>query len=171
MLTIRKERPEDVRQIRRVNEAAFGQAAEADIVDRLRRDCPGILSLVAEARHTIVGHILFSPVTIEGPGKTIAVMGLAPMAVLPQRQGQGIGSALVTHGLNILQGRGCPCVVVLGHPEYYPRFGFEKASHHGLICQWEGVPDEAFMVKTLDANLMPGISGVARYHEAFDAAM
>jgi putative acetyltransferase len=169
MITIRKERPADIRQVRRLNEAAFGQKSEADIVDRLRHNCPDSLSLVAEERHTIVGHILFSPVTIEGPEPPLTAMGLAPMAVLPRRQRQGIGSALVTHGLDILKERPCPCVVVLGHPDYYPRFGFETASAHGLTCPWEDVPDAAFMANILDQELMKNISGVVRYHESFDA--
>jgi putative acetyltransferase len=171
MITIRKERPADVRQIRRANEAAFGQRGEADIVDRLRRSCPETLSLVADERHTILGHIFFSPVAIEGRGPAIAAMGLAPMAVLPQRQGKGIGSALVTHGLDILQAGACPCVVVLGHPEYYSRFGFKKASDYGLRCHWAGVPDAAFMVDILDQEIIKRVSGVARYHNAFEAAL
>src|SRR4026208_473479 len=119
MTILRPEGPDDSSQIRRVNELAFGQPAEADVVDNLRRVCVESLSLVAEEDDaTIVGHILFTPVVVEGlpPG-----MGLAPMAVLPDRQRQGIGSQLVRRGLDILRERGCPFVVVVGHPEYYPR--------------------------------------------------
>lgn len=95
-------------------------------------------------------------------------MGLAPTAVLPRRQRQGIGSQLVRRGLDILRERGCPFVVVVGHPEYYPRFGFEPASRHGLASQWEGVPDAAFMVLLLDVHAMAGVSGVAKYREEFN---
>ncbi len=95
-------------------------------------------------------------------------MGLAPMAVLPDRQRQGIGSDLVRGGLNILRERNCPFVVVVGHPEYYPRFGFEPASTHGLASQWEGMPDAAFIVLVLDVDAMAGLSGVAKYREEFD---
>jgi putative acetyltransferase len=95
-------------------------------------------------------------------------MGLAPMAVLPDRQREGIGSQLVRRGLDILRDRGCPFAVVVGHPEYYPRFGFERASQHGLKSQWDGMPDEAFMVIVMDAAAMAGVSGVARYRNEFD---
>jgi putative acetyltransferase len=90
------------------------------------------------------------------------------MAVVPDRQRQGIGSQLVRRGLEILRERGCPFVVVVGHPEYYPRFGFERCSVHGLASQWEGVPDAAFMVMILDANAMAGVSGVAKYRDEFN---
>ena len=95
-------------------------------------------------------------------------MGLAPMAVLPDRQRQGIGSQLVRRGLDILRGRHCPFVVVVGYPEYYPRFGFEPASKLGLVSQWEGVPDAAFMAVVLDREAMVGASGVARYRDEFN---
>src|SRR5207302_7641563 len=98
------------------------------------------------------GHILFTSVVVESAGRRIQGMGLAPMAVLPDRQRQGIGSQLVRQGLDILRERGCPFVVVVGHPEYYPRFGFEPASRHSLASQWEGVPDAAFIVQTLDEH-------------------
>ena len=97
--------------------------------------------------------------------------GLAPMAVQPEFQRKGVGSALVNRGLDELRSRSCPFVVVLGHPEYYPRFGFERAWKHGLQCQWEGVPDEAFMVMIFEPCVMPEGGGVARYRDEFDAAM
>ena len=167
MITIRPEKPEDASQVRHVNELAFGQPSEADLVDRLRQACTDTLSLVAED-DAVVGHILFTPVVVESAGRRVLGTGLAPMAVLPDRQRQGIGSQLVRRGLDILRERGCPFVVVVGHPEYYPRFGFEPASTHGLACQWEGVPDPAFMVLVLDAHAMAGVSGVAKYREEFD---
>ena len=167
MAIIRPEKPEDSSQIRRVNERAFGQPSEADLVDKLRTACAEALSLVAEdGDDGIVGHILFTPVVV---GERLAFgMGLAPMSVLPDRQRQGIGSQLVRRGLNILRERGCPFVVVVGHPEYYPRFGFEPASKHGLLSQWEGMPDAAFMVLVLDVDTMAGASGVARYRDEFN---
>jgi putative acetyltransferase len=169
-MKIRPERPEDVSGVRIVNELAFGQSAEADIVDKLRGACADVVSLVAEDRG-IVGHILFSPAAIECPGRCVVGMGLAPMAVRPDRQRQGIGSKLVRRGLDILRERGCPFVVVLGHPEYYPRFGFERASAHGLACRWEGIPDEAFMVLILDGDAMEGVTGVAEYRDEFNEAV
>jgi putative acetyltransferase len=167
VITIRAEKPEDVTHVRLINELAFGQPMEARLVDNLRQACPDALSLVAE-ESGIVGHILFTPVVIENGAQRIIGMGLAPMAVLPDRQRQGVGARLVTRGLDILRERGCPFVVVVGHPEYYPRFGFERASLHGLSSQWDGVPDEAFMVLILDADAMAGVSGVARYRDEFN---
>lgn len=170
MLTIRIEQPGDEAGIREVNQRAFGQPAEAAIVDELRRTCDECLSLVAN-EDGIVGHILFSPAVVEAAGRRVIGMGLAPMAVAPGRQQEGIGSALVEHGLLMLRERGCPFVIVLGHPGYYPRFGFERASARGLSPQWEGIPDEAFMVLVLDGEAMRGVSGVARYRQEFDAAV
>ena len=171
MILIREERPGDIAAIRRVNELASGQPEEAGIVDQLRQGCDALLSLVAVRDEQVVGHILFSPATIEAAQGTIAGMGLAPMAVLPDCQRQGIGSKLVEAGLSILRERVCPFVIVLGHPEYYPRFGFEPASQFSVTCQWPGVPDEAFMLLVLDVPGMRGAAGVARYRAEFDAAM
>ncbi len=169
MITIRPERPEDASRVRHINELAFGQPAEADLVERLRQACTDSLSLVAED-DAVVGHILFTSVVVESAGRQVLGMGLAPMAVLPDHQRQGIGSQLVRRGLDILRERGCPFVVVVGHPEYYPRFGFEPASMHGLASQWESVPAAAFMVLVLDVHAMAGVSGVAKYREEFNEA-
>ncbi|MHB8793041.1 MAG: GNAT family N-acetyltransferase [Thermoleophilia bacterium] len=171
VIGIRTERPEEVSQIREVNKQAFGQPTEADIVDRLRSNCSETLSLVAVDGEAIVGHILFTPVVVDGPDGKMTGMGLAPMAVLPERQRQGVGSRLVREGIKILGRRGCPFIIVLGHPAYYPRFGFEPAAAHGLISQWEGVPDEAFMVLILDSDAMEGVIGVAAYRDEFDEAI
>ena len=165
-MTIRPEKPGDAAQVRHINELAFGQPAEAGLVEKLQQACVDSLSLVAED-DAVVGHILFTPVVIESAGRRVVGMGLAPMAVHPDRQRQGIGSRLVKRGLDILRDRGCPFVVVVGHPEYYPRFGFQPASGHGLASQWEGVPDAAFMVAILDTQAMAGVSGVARYRDEF----
>jgi putative acetyltransferase len=171
MIDIREERAGDMPAVRSLNERAFGQPIEADLIDNLRRGCPGLLSLVAEDGKRIIGHILFSPAVVENPKGPVTGMGLAPMAVLPERQRQGIGSAMVERGLDILRARGCPFVIVLGHPPYYPRFGFEPAARRGLKCQWDGIPDEAFMVMVLDPEAMAGVSGTARYRPEFDAAV
>jgi predicted N-acetyltransferase YhbS len=120
VMIVRAQLPEDASMVRYVNELAFGQCAEADLVETL------------------------------------------------QRQREGIGSGLVRRGLEILRARGCPFVVVVGHPEYYPRFGFERASVHGLTSQWDGIPDEAFLAILLDPAAMAGVSGVARYRSEFD---
>ena len=118
MATIREESPNDRAAVREVNIRAFGQVVEADLVDTLREHSPGFLSLVAVNESRVVGHILFTPVTIAGEGKTIEGMGLAPMAVLPEYQRQGIGSELVHAGIARLASIACPFVIVLGHPQY-----------------------------------------------------
>lgn len=171
MITIRPEKPNDVPAVHAVNEEAFGQPAEADLVDALREECTDHVSLVATVDGQIVGHVFFTPVTIRQDAKERTGMGLAPMAVLPGFQHQGIGSRLVRAGIAALKEACCPFIVVLGHPGYYPRFGFGPASKHGLACQWEGVPDDAFMVLILDEASMAGVSGVARYRDEFDQAM
>ena len=171
MISIREEKPGDIAAVRAVTELAFGQTEEACIVDALRQNCERIVSLVAVDGDEVVGHILFSPVTAESDQGAVRGMGLAPIAVAPQHQRQGIGAALINHGLALLRERCCPFVIVLGHADYYPRFGFEPASRRGLRSQWEGVPDNVFMVLVLDADAMEGVSGVARYRDEFDQAM
>jgi putative acetyltransferase len=165
-IIIRPEQPQDVAAIREVNLAAFGQALEADILDRIRTNCGDFVSIVATEDHGVVGHILFSPVTIECGGRVVHGMGLGPMAVMPSHQRRGIGSKLVRTGLTMLKSRLCPFVVVLGHPEYYPRFGFEPASRRGIRSQWP-VPDEVFMILVLDEPQMQGAAGLARYRPEF----
>ncbi len=166
MALIRKEEPADIDAVRRLNELAFGGPLEAGIVDRLRERCEDLISLVAEEEGSVVGHILFSPVEIESGDKMYPGMGLAPMAVLPDYQRQGIGSELVRAGLAEVRERDCFFVIVLGHPEYYPRFGFEPASKHGIGCEWE-VPDEVFMILVLDEARFPEAGGRARYRPEF----
>jgi putative acetyltransferase len=165
--TIRTERPDDAPGVRLVNERAFGRQAEADLVETLRASCADALSLVADAGE-ILGHSLFTPVVVQTAGERVVGMGLAPMAVLPEHQRQGIGSRLVRRGLDLLRVRGCPFVVVVGHPTYYPRFGFEPASRHGLVSQWKGMPDQVVMVLVLDAGALAGVVGVARYRDEFN---
>ncbi len=131
-IRIRREIDEDLPHIRYVNEKAFGGIQEADLIDALRRSGSDLVSLVAARGGRIVGHIQFSPATIEEQGRTVCGMGLAPMALLPDFQKQGIGSAMVRTGLEELKTRDCPFVIVLGHLEYYPRFGFVPASRLGI---------------------------------------
>ena len=171
MIKIRKERPAGIPARRVINEKAFGQPQEANVVDKLRQAYGGLLSLVAVVDGRTVGHILFSPAMIESKGRTVHGMGLAPMAVLPECQRQGIGLKLIRAGLDMLRSSSCPFVIVLGHPEYYPRFGFELASKYGVASQYDGIPDEAFMILIFDARAMSGVSGVARYRDEFDEAM
>lgn len=170
-LDIREERPGDEPAIREINQEAFETDEESVIVDRLRETCPDQLSLVAIREGELVGHILFTPVTARRDGGTIIGMGLAPMAVRPRLQRQGIGSKLVRSGLMMIREDGYPFVVVLGHPEYYPRFGFERASDHGLSCEYDGVPDEAFMVQIFDAGAINSVSGLVKYRPEFSSTL
>ena len=170
MASIRVEEPTDGLAVRAVNERAFEEPTEADLVDELRRTCRESLSLVA-VDDIVVGHILFTPAVVSCPDRRVVGMGLAPIAVAPEYQRRGIGSALVRRGLEMLNERGCPFVIVLGHPGFYPRFGFRRASALGLSCQLDGIPDEALMVLILDAQAMEGVSGVAKYRDEFGAAV
>ena len=170
MIVIRQEQPQDLKTIREVNRRAFGQTQEADLVDKLRQNHRDLLSLVAVIQNEVVGHILFTPVTIESAARTVRGMGLAPMAVLPEYQRQGIGSTLVRSGIEQLKKRQCPFIIVLGHAEYYPKFHFEPASRYGIRSEWQ-VPDEAFMILLLNESEMQDISGVARYLPEFSEAM
>ena len=171
MVGIREKMGTDAPAIRRLNEEAFGQPAEADIVDRLRSSRDHLLSLVAVLGERVVGHILFSPVILESVERGREGMGLGPMAVLPSLQNQGIGSLLVKDGLARMRSAGCPFVVVLGHHGYYPRFGFERASKYRVRCQWEGVPDEAFMILVNEEGSIPAEGGVIRYRGEFNQAI
>ncbi|MGI9175039.1 MAG: GNAT family N-acetyltransferase [Rhodothermales bacterium] len=167
MPAVRRETAEDRAAVRDVNERAFGRAAEADLVEALRHAARPYLSLVAEEEGQVVGHILFSPVEVESEGGAPAVMGLAPMAVLPERQRRGIGSALVREGLQACRQMGIQAVVVLGHRAYYPRFGFEPAGAYGLQSEYD-VPAEAFMVIEFSPRVLEGLGGVVKYHAAFN---
>lgn len=166
MLELRYEKPEDILDIRKVHEAAFETKAEADLVDALRDKDAHMISIVAIEDNKIVGHILFSPVTIEADGSIVTILGLAPMAVLPECQRKGIGSKLVEKGLEEGRKRGYTAAVVLGHPEYYPRFGFAPSVKYNIRSEYD-VPHEVFMVKELRSGALAGISGIAKYHEAF----
>ena len=169
MIRIRKEQSEDIPVIRKVIKRAFGQPKEADVVDELRRNCNDLMSLVAVAKDQVVGHILFSPATIESEDRIVRGVGLAPMAVLPEYQRKEVGAELIKTGITRLESRGCPFVIVLGHAEYYPRFGFEPASRYCVRSEWE-VPDDAFMILILNKSEMQGISGLARYRPEFAEA-
>ena len=165
-VTIRTERAADVSAIRLVNRAGFETGAEADLVDALRERASPIVSLVAEAAGAVVGHIMFSPVTLAERDVDRRLMGLAPMAVLPSVRRRGVGSALVREGLARCKNLDVAAVVVLGHPQYYPRFGFVPASRFGLSCEY-GVADEAFMALELFVGKLTGVTGTVRYHPAF----
>jgi putative acetyltransferase len=166
MIAVRTEKTEDHKSVRRVNELAFEQPNEADLVDALRANAYPYISLVAVIDEQVVGHIFFSPVSVESETGAFTAMGLAPMAVLPEYQNQGIGSQLVREGLKECERLGEDIVVVLGHPNYYPRFGFTPASLKGLRSEYD-VPDEVFMVAELKPDALGGRHGLVKYHSEF----
>ncbi len=165
MLKVRTEKPGDVPFVHELNTLAFPTEAEANLVDVLRENAQSVISLVAIDDNAIVGHIMFTPVELCG-ASSLNIMGLAPMAVTPDRQRCGIGSALVSQGLDRCGTIGAGAVIVLGHPAYYPRFGFAPASPMNIDCEYV-VPDEAFMVLELTAGYLSGAEGTIRYLDAF----
>lgn len=167
MTTIRPELPEDMEAIHLVNNRAFNTPEEAILVDRLRERGKAILSLVAVHADQVVGHILFSPIVIETADQAIPGVGLAPMAVLPEFQNQGIGSRLVRTALDQLRERGHRIAVVLGHPEFYPRFGFVPASRYGIRSEFD-VSDEHFMALELEAGALRDCAGLVKYQPEFN---
>jgi putative acetyltransferase len=163
---IRRERAADIDAVYAIHAAAFPTAAEAHLVNALRANASPIMSLVAEDAGSLIGHILFTPVTL-ADDTGVSMMGLAPMAVIPARQRCGAGSALVAAGLAECKALGVAAVVVLGHPHYYPRFGFVPASRFGIASVYDA-PDEAFMALELVPGILSGLSGTVHYHKAFD---
>jgi putative acetyltransferase len=166
MLTIRPERPGDIEPIRYVNKQAFGRGNEARIVEKLRNRGALTLSLVAVQDDEIVGHIAFSPAVIESKGLSFGAITLGPIAVLPAYQHQGIGSQMVWAGLRDCRQLGHEVVVLVGHPEYYPRFGFTPAKARDIECEFEA-PDEAWMVLELRKGALAGRRGKAKFRSEF----
>ena len=170
MLIIRPEFPEDQAPIHYVNQEAFGRNQEADLVDKLRKRGALTISLVAVQETAIVGHIAFSPVEITSEKSSFEALALAPMAVLPPYQNKGIGSQLVTAGLEECLRLGHEIIVVVGHPNYYPRFGFVPANPKGIECEFEA-PHEAWMIKELKEGTLAGSQGKVRFQPEFKEAM
>jgi putative acetyltransferase len=166
-MRIRPETGSDRAAVRAVNETAFETRAEADLVEALHGKGVPSVSLVAEVDGHVVGHILFSPVSVND-APHLKLMGLGPMAVVPDCQRKGVGSALVRQGLAHCRELGCRAVVVVGHPEYYPRFGFVPGDRYALRCEYD-VPKDVFMVVELEAAALKGVSGLVRYDDAFAA--
>ena len=165
-ITIREEQPGDAPAIRRVILEAFAGPAEADLVDKLRANGKFRLSLVAELDGQVVGHILFTVVAIEDADPCPRALGLAPLAVLSEFQRKGVGSALMRSSLERCRDMGHDAIVVVGHPEYYPKFGFLPASRYGLRCEYD-VPEDVFMALELRAGALQGIRGLVRYQPEF----
>ncbi|TDL80515.1 GNAT family N-acetyltransferase [Peribacillus frigoritolerans] len=168
MIKIRQEAPSDISAIKKVNDAAFGQENEANLIHTIRKSPSFVpeLSLVAE-NEEIVGHILFTKITIETEnGSEVPSLALAPMAVKPEFQKEGIGSQLVREGLKRCREHGYDSVIVLGHPEFYPKFGFVPASTKGIKPPFT-VPDEVFMLIELKSGALDEAAGVVKYPPAF----
>jgi len=163
-IEIREETRADIGPIWSVNKPAFGRVDEAALVDRLRQAGKISVSLVAWIDVYAVGHILFTPVQIEQC--PVPAVGLGPMAVLPNFQGRGFGGRLIKAGLKRCRERGYGLVVVVGHPDYYPKFGFVPASEYGLRCEFDP-PPEAFMVRELIPGVLQQTSGLVKYTEEF----
>lgn len=164
-MLIRADERNDWPAVHALNASAFETPAEANLVDALRNRVQPLVSLVAVNAGSVVGHILFSPVTLSGHA-SLNIMGLAPMAVAPSRQRRGIGSALVHAGLERCKAMGVGAIVVLGHHEYYPRFGFVPYVRFSINYEYE-VPEEAFMVFELRPGFLRGVAGAIHYHAEF----
>lgn len=163
MIEIRREQERDYSQVYQVNVAAFKGDVEARLVDKLH-GVEGYLSYVADLDGRVVGHISFSAVTLDD--ELCPFAGLAPMSVLPEFQKQGIGSLLVNAGLKDCSKAGYTAAFVLGHAEYYPKFGFQAAEQYGIRCEYPS-PAENFMVFELQTGALEGESGLIKYHPIF----
>ena len=166
-MLISRETPADHQAVRRLNRLAFGQEAEGRLVDGLREGSYARLSLVAEDNGRIVGHIMFSDLPIHTSGGIVNSLALAPMAVAPGLQRQGIGSALVREGLRICRERGHRIVIVVGHGECYPRFGFSPKLAEPLVCSFYSGP--ALMALELVPGALQGVSGELKYAPPFQS--
>lgn len=165
-MIIRPEKPEDIPHIHKIEALAFDHEAEADLVDLLRANGKVTLSLVAEIEGQIVGHILFSPVKLETRNGSVTGQGLAPLAVHPGFQNQGIGSALSKAGIEQLRQADHAWVVVEGSPKYYPRFGFTDAEPFGITCQFDPPPG-CFMIMELKPGTLTDLHGIIYFAEEF----
>lgn len=165
-IEIREERAGDFAMIREVNSRAFGRDQESDIVDALRANGAALVSLVATQNDRVMGHIMYSPARIGD----VTGAALGPMAVLPEHQRAGVGSKLVEAGNQKLKASGCPFLIVVGHPAFYPRFGFRKASALAVKCEWD-VPDDVCMLLILDHARMQGVSGPVKYRHEFSTVL
>lgn len=169
---VRIEQPDDEIAVREVTKLAFetsefGHNGEAGLVEQLRAQGAATISLVAVCADQIVGHVLFSPATIDAAGRQTHGLGLAPVSVLPEFQRQGIGARLIEAGLELAAQGSSQFVIVLGHPEYYPKFGFVPAVGNNVRCEFEGVPDEAFLIRWFKELESCDEEAVAKYHPVF----
>jgi putative acetyltransferase len=171
MIKIRKETPVDFDAIRQVNTEAFGRENEAGLIEKLRQHGLLPISLVGVENNVIVGHISFCPMTVKSADTVFTVISLGTMAVLPSLQKKGIGSQLVKTGLKECRRLGENVVVVVGHPTYYPRFGFVPARAHGIDCEFAEAPDDAWMILELKDGALAGRQGTVFFPHEFREAM
>lgn len=164
LLTIREEAPADYDAVTQLNDRAFGGTFESELIGRLRTDGLVAASLVAEDKGRIVGHILLSHLDVTAGARRLNALALAPMAVVPERQRQGIGSALVRAAIDAARGASADIIVVLGHPAFYPRFGFSAARATKLESPFSGA---AFMVLEITPDALGNGVGRVTYSAAF----
>jgi putative acetyltransferase len=169
MVELRKESSRDYAAVRRLNELAFERTTEAALIDALRGASSPQLSLVAVEDEQVVGHVFFGPVSIVSEGEESTAIALGVMAVMPGWQKKGIGSQLVRYGLKECERLGQHVVVVIGHPGFYPRFGFVPGRSKGLRCEYDDA-DEAFMVAELTPGALRGRKGLVKYPPEFAEA-
>lgn len=167
LVKVRAATSADLKALRKLHRAAFGNEAEADLVVALHEQCDALVSILAESEQHVLGHILFSPCRVE-PAAAVSLWGLAPMAVMPALQQQGIGGRLIRAGFDCCRERGIEAIVVLGHAAYYPRFGFRPAQRFGLQTIYD-VPADAFMAIELVPDALLNVTGVVHYHPLFSS--
>lgn len=169
MINISQESPQDLESIYNLNLKAFESDAEAKLVDKLRETIKPFISLVAKEHGIVLGHILFTPVWVGD--SNVSAMGLGPMATVPERQGEGIGSVLIKKGFQeckkLSSSIDLNAVFVLGEPDYYRKFGFELASEKGCYYKSNKFTPYFFVIELIP-NCLKGTSGEVKYHKFFD---
>jgi len=170
-IDIREEQPTDILGIYFVEKAAFHRTKEADLVNKLRENNAILLSLVATVNDTIIGHALYSLVTVGDEDLQSSFPALGPIAVTPEFQGKGVGSALIQTGTKIIKELGFGLVFLVGHPSYYPRFGFQPAVPLGFNSPYvvQGEAHDHFMVLVLDEKVLSKVNGMVRYRSEFNS--
>lgn len=169
MVSFAQEKNNNILSIQEVVTAAFGRTSEAKLVEAIRNTQNFIpeLSIVATEKENLIGHILFSPIVIETQRQTFSALALAPLAVIPTRQREGIGTELVQFGLSKCCELDHNLVIVLGHPNYYLRFGFQPANQFGIRAPFP-VPEQAFMILELKPDTLENVNGLVKYPAYFD---